>query len=304
MSVRHFIRDLDFDAAEQRARLVQAEALIAAPQDYAQSLAGRTLGMIFRKSSTRTRVSFEVGMHQLGGHAIFLADRDNQMGRGESLTDTAQVLSRYVDALLIRTFTHVEVQELARASRVPVINGLDDLWHPCQALADLLTIQRCRGSLAGQQLVYLGDGNNVAHSLLAAGALAGLHVRLICPPGHRPHASILEQAQAAAQSSGARLEVSQDPAAVADADVVYTDVWASMGDEDQAAARRQSFAAYQVDGRLMRLARPDAIFLHCLPAHRGEEVSGEVIDGAQSRVFDQAENRLHVQKALLLSLLT
>jgi ornithine carbamoyltransferase len=300
--VRHFVSDLDLSAAEQRTVLDKAREMKASPKRFAGRLQGKSLGMLFQKNSTRTRVSFEAGMQQLGGHAIFLHARDNQLGRGEPLADTAKVLSRYVDLLVIRTFAHADVQELADNSRVPVINGLDDLLHPCQALADLQTVGEHHSTLHGVQLVYVGDGNNMAHSLMQAGALAGMHVRIVCPKAYQPQPAIVQRAQAAAQA-GARIEVTSDLQGVDGADVVYTDVWASMGQEDEQNTRKGDFAAYQVNASLMARAAANAIFLHCLPAHRGEEVTAEVIDGPQSCVFNQAENRLHAQKALMMFLL-
>ncbi len=282
--------------------LERAAAMKARPKDYREALAGKILAMVFLKASTRTRASFEAGMLQLGGHAIELSPTSSQLGRGEPITDTGGVLSRYADAIMFRGFAHRDTQALARASRVPVINGLDDLLHPCQALADLLTLREHCGGVAGKQLVYVGDGNNVAHSLMLAGALAGTHVRVVAPKGFAPQADILAAARKAAQG-GARLEVTSDLAGVEGADAVYTDVWASMGQEKEAKRRLKAFARYRVDAKLMRRANAAAIFLHCLPAHRGEEVAAEVIDGPQSRIFDQAENRLHAQKALLAFLL-
>ncbi len=301
---RHFTIDFDITGAEQSAILDRACDMKARPDDYRSMLAGRVLAMIFQKSSTRTRVSFEAGMVQLGGSAIFLSARDIQMGRGEPISDTGQVLSRFCDAIMIRTFGHDEVLTLAKSSRVPVVNGLDDLVHPCQALADLMTMREAKGSVKGQQLVFVGDGNNVAHSLMLAGALAGTHVRVVCPKSYQPDASILEQARALAKKTGSRIEVTSDLGGVEGADAVYTDVWASMGQEEEAAKRKKDFAGFEVSPALMKRAKKDAIFLHCLPAHRGEEVAADVIDGPQSRVFDQAENRLHAQKALLTFLLT
>ncbi len=300
--LRHFVNDYDLSPQEQSQVIDRAVALKAEPDKYRTALSGRVLGMIFQKSSTRTRVSFEVGMVQLGGHGIFLSSRDIQLGRGEPISDTGKVLSRYLDALMIRTFSHQEVVDLAAASSIPVVNGLDDLLHPCQALADLLTLREAKGRLKGCQLVYVGDGNNVAHSLMLAGALAGVHVRVVCPMGYAPQPDVLAKAQEVAQD-GARIEVAHDLLAVEGADALYTDVWASMGQEGEAEARRAAFAGWQVDAALLARAKPEAIFLHCLPAHRGEEVAAEVIDGPQSRVFEQAENRLHAQKALLTFLL-
>jgi ornithine carbamoyltransferase len=263
-------------------------------------LEGRTLAMIFAKSSTRTRVSFEVGAYQLGGHALFLSSRDIQLGRGEPIRDTARVLSRYVDAIMIRTFDHAEVEELARFASVPVINGLTDLLHPCQIMADLATIRESLGDdLRGVRVAWVGDGNNMANSWLNAAFRLGFELRLAVPRGYEPDAAILERAR-----SAATIHVTHDPReAVEGADVVNTDVWASMGQEEEAAIRVRDFAGYCVDDALMSLASERAIFLHCLPAHRGEEVTDEVIEGARSRVFDQAENRLHVQKAIMAELI-
>jgi ornithine carbamoyltransferase len=258
-------------------------------------LAGRTLAMLFAKSSTRTRVSFEVGAYQLGGHALFLSSRDIQLGRGEPVRDTARVLSRYVDGIMIRTFDQAEVEELARFGSVPVINGLTDLQHPCQILADLLTVREALGGWDGKAMAWIGDGNNMAHSWLDAAGVLGFEVRLACPKGYQPDPAILERNRART-----RVLLTEDPAeAAAGAHVVNTDVWASMGQEAEQAVREKAFKGYIVDAALMRRAAPGAIFLHCLPAHRGEEVSDEVIEGPQSRVWDEAENRLHVQKALM-----
>lgn len=300
---RHFLTDLDVSSTAQAELLARARAMKADPDAYRALLPGKILGMIFQKRSTRTRVSFEAGMIQLGGQAIFLSANDIQIGRGEPIADTGAVLSRYVDIVMIRTFEHAEVRDLAAASDVPVINGLDDRLHPCQALADLMVIQEHKGSLAGLQLAYVGDGNNVSHSLMLAGARAGVHVRVVCPDGYAPADDMLAQAKEAARATGARIDVTHSLDGVADADAVYTDVWASMGQEGQAAARHAQFERYRVTPELMRRAKPDAIFLHCLPAHRGEEVAAAVIDGPQSVVFDQAENRLHTQKALVAHLL-
>ena len=275
------------------------------PEKFATALAGKTLGMIFQKSSTRTRVSFEVGMYQLGGSALFLSAGDIQLGRGETIEDTAKVLSRYVDAVMIRTFDHQDVRDLATFGTIPIINGLDDLVHPCQALADLFTLRERAGELAGRKIAYVGDGNNVAHSLLYAGAKAGVNVSIACPTGYAPNPDVFEAARSDAAETGAILEVVHEPAAaVRDADAVYTDVWASMGQEAEQAKRVADFAGYQVTEELMAAAKETAIFMHCLPAHRGEEVAAAVIDGPQSAVFDEAENRLHAQKAVLVKLLS
>jgi ornithine carbamoyltransferase len=256
--------------------------------------------MIFEKSSTRTRVSFEVGMYQLGGQALFLSAQDLQMGRGEPIADTARTLSRYVDGIMIRTYSQKTVEELARYATIPVINGLTDLHHPCQALADLFTIQEKRGRLHGLRFCYIGDGNNMAHSLIEACAKVGMHASLACPPGYEPDAGIMREAKQVAAATGAELMLSSDPRKAAkSADIVYTDVWASMGQEKEHTQRVKAFTGYQIDERLMASAAPDALFMHCLPAHRGEEIAASVIDGPQSVVFDQAENRLHTQKAVL-----
>jgi ornithine carbamoyltransferase len=259
-------------------------------------LAGRTLAMIFTKSSTRTRVSFEVGMLQLGGHALFLSSRDIQLGRGEPIRDTARVLSRYVDGIMIRTFDHADVEELARFATVPVVNGLTDLLHPCQIMADLLTMrENFAGDLRELKVAWIGDGNNMAHSWLNAAYRLGFELRLACPEGYRPDPAILQRAR-----GNANIILTDDPReAASGADVVNTDVWASMGQEEEAAIRAEAFSGYCVDDALMDLTSERAIFLHCLPAHRGEEVTDSVMEGARSRVFDQAENRLHVQKAIL-----
>jgi ornithine carbamoyltransferase len=263
-------------------------------------LRGRTLAMVFQKPSNRTRVSFEVGMYQLGGHALHLLPQEIQIGKRETPSDTGRVLARYIDAIMVRTFDHEEVEELAVAAEVPVINGLTDLHHPCQALADLLTVREEFGGLEGVGISYIGDGNNVAHSLAIGCALTGANLTIAHPEGHGPDPVVVELAG----SLGTAPALTADPReAVSGAQVVYTDVWASMGQEDEAGERKNRFAPYQVNEELMDLAGSDAIFLHCLPAHRGEEVTAGVIDGPRSRVFDQAENRLHAQKALLYLLL-
>ena len=265
-----------------------------------QPLANKSLGMIFEKSSTRTRVSFEVGMYQLGGQALFLSSDDLQLGRGEPVADTARVLSRYLDAIMIRTFGQDMVEELALHASIPVINGLTDLHHPCQALADLFTIQEKKGGLKGLKLAYIGDGNNVANSLLEACVKTGMHFSIACPRGYELTPSILAEAQAAARETGSCIETTTDPyQAVMRADVLYTDVWASMGQEAEHAKRVKAFQGYQIDGKLLKAASAEAIVMHCLPAHRGEEITADVIDGPQSVVFDEAENRLHTQKAVL-----
>ena len=264
-------------------------------------LRGRTLAMVFQKPSNRTRVSFEVGMYQLGGHALSLSPQEIQMGKRETPSDTGRVLARYIDAIMVRTFDHEELEELAAAADVPVINGLSDSHHPCQALADLLTIREEFGTLEGIRISYVGDGNNVAHSLALGCALTGAELTIAHPEGHGPDPGVMDLAE----TLGAAPTLTTDPReAVSGARVLYTDVWASMGQEDEAENRKKKFAPYQVNEELMNLAAEDAVFLHCLPAHRGEEVTAGVIDGPQSRVFDQAENRLHAQKALLYLLLS
>lgn len=264
-------------------------------------LAGKSLAMIFTKSSTRTRVSFEVGMQQLGGHALFLSSKDIQLGRGEPIGDTAKVLSRYVDGIMIRTFEQSDVVELARYGSIPVINGLTDRFHPCQVLADLMTLYEHKGALKGRKLAFIGDAaNNMGHSLLIGCSKLGVNVALGCPKGYRPESEIVEWAKANAQAMGSEVLITDDlEDAVSGADAVYTDVWTSMGMEEEQAQRFKDFAGVCVNEALMAKADPKAIFLHCLPAHRGEEVTSGVIDGPQSVVFDQAENRLHAQKAVM-----
>ncbi|WP_041284734.1 ornithine carbamoyltransferase [Desulfoscipio gibsoniae] len=263
-------------------------------------LQGQTLGMIFQKSSTRTRVSFEVGMYQLGGHALFLSSNDLQLGRGESIADSGRVLGRYLDGIMIRTFAQSDVEELAEYASVPVINGLTDLLHPCQILADLLTVQEHKGRLAGLKMAYVGDGNNICHSLLYGCAKTGLHISVASPEGYLPREEIVAAARQDALETGASVTITTRPEeAVSGADVLVTDVWASMGQESEQQARMKVFAPYQINDRLAALAAPDYIFLHCLPAHRGEEVAAEIIDGPHAVVFDEAENRLHAQKAVM-----
>jgi ornithine carbamoyltransferase len=268
-------------------------------------LSGKVLGMIFEKSSTRTRVSFEVGMLQLGGHAIFLSSKDIQLGRGESISDTAKVLSRYIDCMMIRTFSHDSVKELAEHATVPVINGLTDLHHPTQVMADLLTIQEHKGKLAGLKMCYLGDGNNnMAHSLMEGAAKVGMHISIASPPGYLPDGKITQKAIETGKVTGSKVVITHNPEeAIKDADIVVTDVWTSMGQEAETEKRLKDLAAYQVNSELCQHAKQDYIFLHCLPAHRGEEVTAEIIDGPHSVVFDEAENRLHAQKAILKLLL-
>ena len=300
MTVRHFLSLLDLSAEELRALIARAIELKRLHRDGKEHapLRGKVLGMIFEKSSTRTRVSFEVGMIQLGGQALFLSPRDTQLGRGEPIEDTARVLSRMVDGVMIRTYEHEKIERFAAHSRVPVINGLTDLEHPCQLLADLQTWFEHRGDITGRVVTYVGDGNNMCNSYINAARLLGFTLRAACPEGYDPDPELV-------RAAGDAVSVVRDPAeAVRNADLVVTDVWASMGQEDEQTARRQAFTDYVVDAALMKRANPEALFMHCLPAHREEEVSTEVLEGPQSVVWDEAENRLHAQKALLEFLLT
>lgn len=295
MTLRHFLTQFDVSAAEARALIARAielkrlqRARIAHP-----SLSGRILGMVFEKSSTRTRISFEVAMVQLGGHAIFLSPRDTQLGRGEPIEDTARVLSRMVDAIMVRTYEHEKIERLATYATVPVINGLTDQFHPCQLLADMQTFFEHRGDIRGKRVAWIGDGNNMCHSYIQTASLFDFELRIAAPAGYEPDSAILDAGRN-------HVELIADPmAAAAGADLVVTDVWASMGQEDEHARRAEAFAEYQVTCAVMAQAKPDALFMHCLPAHRGEEVSAEIIEGPQSVVWDEAENRLHSQKALL-----
>ena len=263
-------------------------------------LKGKTLGMIFQKSSTRTRVSFEVGMWQLGGSALFLSSNDLQIGRGEPVRDTARVMARYVDGIMIRTFSHAEVEELAHYADIPIINGLTDLLHPCQALADIFTVLEHKQNLEGLKMAYIGDGNNMANALMHVCAKVGMHISVATPAGYEPDKRMVAQAQADAVLSGSRIALTNDPLEAAEgADVLYTDVWASMGQEAEQMARRRVFADFQINNTSLAVADKNAIVMHCLPAHRGEEITNEVMEGPQSVVFDEAENRLHVQKAIM-----
>jgi ornithine carbamoyltransferase len=295
---RHFLAIPDFTRSELLDLLDLAAQMKRG--DYRERpLEGKTLGMIFAKSSTRTRVSFEVGAFQLGGHALFLSARDIQLGRGEPIRDTARVLSRYLDGIMIRTYDHADVEELARFASIPVINGLTDLLHPCQVLADLLTIRESLGGWEGKTVAWIGDGNNMANSWLNAAGVLGFELRLACPEGYQPNPEILER-----NRKLARITLTADPREAArGAHVLNTDVWASMGQEEEQEVRARAFQGYIVDEALMATADRSAIFLHCLPAHRGEEVSDGVIEGPKSQVWNQAENRLHVQKALLATLM-
>ncbi|MEE8135195.1 MAG: ornithine carbamoyltransferase [Gemmatimonadales bacterium] len=298
MTKKDFLEIGDLDVV-QLGRVLDVAAKLKAGEYTEHPLAGQTLAMIFTKSSTRTRVSFEAGMFQLGGHALFLSSRDIQLRRGEPIEDTARVLSGYVNGIMIRTFDHGDVQQLAEHASIPVINGLTDLLHPCQVLSDLLTVREHLGSWEGRVFAWIGDGNNMANSWLNAAALLGFELRLACPEGFEPDHAIFERA-----SATARVLITEDPdEAVEGAHVINTDVWASMGQEAEADARRLAFKGYTVDADLMAKTAADAIFLHCLPAHRGEEVTDEVIEGPQSRVFQQAENRLHAQKGLMVELM-
>jgi ornithine carbamoyltransferase len=268
-------------------------------------LVGKTLGLLFQKPSTRTRVSFEAGMNQLGGHALVLPMSDIQLSRGETVSDTARVLSRYLDGIVIRTYDHAIVEEWAAEATMPVINGLTDHSHPCQALSDLLTIREIKGRLKGINLAYVGDGNNVANSLIEAGVKMGMRVVIGCPSGYQPDQQVIDRARMEGQTPGAAIEVVENPlVAVKEADVVYTDVWISMGREREHARRLRTLTPYQLNRRLLQRAKPDAIVMHCLPAHRGEEITADVLDGPQSVIIDQAENRLHMQKAILSQLLS
>lgn len=301
---KDFLTIRDMTSAELAKTLALAADMKKRPKKYAASLKGKGLAMIFEKPSLRTRVTFDVGIHQLGGFSVPLMPSEISLGKRESVHDVALNLERMVHGIMIRTFGHDIVVEMARVANVPVINALTDFSHPCQALADFLTLKEAKGKLKGLKLTYVGDGNNVAHSLMFAGARLGVHVTLACPDGYHPNAAALADAQKDARATGARIEVVRDPMeGVAGADAVYTDVWASMGQEAEAEERKKIFKPYQVNAALMSRAKKGAIFLHCLPAHRGDEVTDEVIDGRASWVFPQAENRLHVQKAVMLQLM-
>lgn len=295
MPVRHFLTLSDLSQRELHAlmrRAIELKALQRNGERY-EPLKNKTLAMVFEKSSTRTRVSFEAGMIQLGGGAIFLAPQDSQLGRGEPVEDTARVLSRMVDVIVVRTFAHAKLEQFAAHSRVPVINALTDTYHPCQVLADIQTYIELRGDIQGKTVAWIGDGNNMCNTYIEAARLCGFYLRMAVPLGYDPERRLVKAAAGHAT-------LTRDPyEAARDADLVVTDVWASMGQEDERAGRARDFADYEVTPRLMEAAKPDALFMHCLPAHRGEEVSAEVIDGPQSVVWDEAENRLHVQKALL-----
>ena len=302
---RDFLSIDDLTPTELTGLLEASAAVKADRSSAATALAGLNIALIFEKPSTRTRVSFEVGIVQAGGHPVVLSASDLQLGRGETIEDTGKVLSRYVDAIVLRTFEQERLEVLAAAATVPVVNALSDFEHPCQTLADLLTVREHKGDLSGLTMAYLGDGNNVTHSLMLGCAKVGMNMKVATPPGYEPIPQIVDRASEIAAEHGATVVVTNDPEeGSAGVDVLYTDVWASMGQEDEAGERALVFPAYQLDGAALERANPGAIVLHCLPAHRDEEISAEVMDGPASVVFDQAENRLHTQKALLISLLS
>ncbi|NMA09800.1 MAG: ornithine carbamoyltransferase [Methanomicrobiales archaeon] len=299
---KDFLTLLDLDECELESIVADAVRLkrLKSAGTAHEYLRGKSLGMIFEKASTRTRDSFEVGMSDLGGHALFLNPQDMQLGRGEEVRDTARVLARYVDAVMIRAYSHATIEEFARYANVPVVNGLSDRLHPCQVLADIMTLSERFGDLHGLKLAWVGDGNNVCNSWILSSVLTGMEVAVASPPRYRPKDEIVDQARA----MGGKVTVVKDPyEAVRDADVLYTDIWVSMGDEQERAERLQALKGYTIDSRLLAQASPDALVMHCLPAHRGEEITDEVMEGPQSIVWDQAENRLHAQKALLVRLL-
>jgi ornithine carbamoyltransferase len=294
----------DLSPGELTSLLDLAAKVKAQPGDYAERMSGRAVAMIFEKPSTRTRVSFEIAVASAGGHPVPLFPSELQLGHGETIEDTGRVLSRYTDVIVLRTFEQERLEALASAAAVPVVNALSDFEHPCQCLADLLTILEVKGDLAGRTLAYLGDGNNVTHSLMLGGAKVGMHVRAGTPPGFEPIPQIVQRASDIAAETGGSVSVTHDPlAASRDADVLYTDAWASMGQEEEAEERALVFPAFALDREKLEVAKPDATVMHCLPAHRGQEITDEVIDGPSSVVWDQAENRMHTQKALLLWLL-
>ncbi len=300
MSTRHFIDASDYTTAEIKGLIDEGIAMKANPREYTSVLQGKALALLFEKPSLRTRVSFDVGIHQLGGFSIYLSPNDINLGKRESIPDVARNLDRMVQGVMVRTFSHQVILDMAEYSRVPIINGLTDFSHPCQAVADFMTMREYKGRVDGLKLAYVGDGNNLAHSLMHTGVRLGSEVRIVTPKGYEPDTSVVEWAQRESPATGAKVWITNDPAeGVKDADVVYTDVWASMGQESEAEERRKIFIPFQVNSDLMAHAADDAIFMHCLPAHRGEEVTDEVIDSRQSVVFDQAENRLHSQKAVM-----
>ena len=299
--MKHLLKLMDLSAVEITDILNLADQLKYEKKNHIENkrLSGKTLGMIFQKSSTRTRVSFEVGRYELGGSALFLSGNDLQIGRGEPIEDTARVLSRYLDGIMIRTFAQADVEALAKYGSIPIINGLTDYAHPCQVLADLMTIREHKGSFKGLKLCFVGDGNNMANSLIVGGIKVGMKVSIACPDAYRPDAEIVDWAQ----KNGAFEMTSSVADAVKGADVLYTDVWASMGQEGEAALRRQAFAGYQINAETLAAAAPNAMVLHCLPAHRGEEITAEAFEQHADEIFDEAENRLHAQKAVLCKLL-
>ncbi|HNV03754.1 MAG TPA: ornithine carbamoyltransferase [Vicinamibacterales bacterium] len=304
MRVPDFLTIRDFTTAELQHLLDLARDIKAHPSDFGDSLKGKALALIFEKPSLRTRVSFDAGIHQLGGFSIYLSPAEINLGKRESVYDVAKNLERMVQGIMIRTFAHEIVEKMAEWASIPVINGLTDSSHPCQAMADFLTILEHKGRLAGLKLAYVGDSNNVSNSLMFAAARFGTHIAIASPEGYQPAPALLEWTRAEGAKTGSVCTVTADPAEAVDgADVVYTDTWASMGQEAEADARKAVFRPYQVNARLFARARPDALFMHCLPAHRGDEVTDEVIDSPNSVVFDEAENRLHVQKAILLELM-
>jgi ornithine carbamoyltransferase len=299
-----FLSIKDFTPQQIRRSLELARRMKAIPEAYATALKGKTLAMIFEKPSLRTRVSFDVGIHQLGGFALCLTPAEINLGKRESVYDVAKNLERMVQAIMIRTYAHEIVEQMAEYASIPIINGLTDYSHPCQAMADYLTIEEVKGKTAGLKIAFIGDGNNVAHSLMFAGAQLGAHVWVATPAGYEPEANAITWARERAQQTGGTCTVTNDPiAAATSADVIYTDVWASMGQEAEAESRKKLFLPFQVNAALFAKAKPDCIFLHCLPAHRGDEVTNDVIDSSRSFVFQEAENRLHVQKAIMLELM-
>ena len=304
MSLNHLISVHDLTAEEFQGLFRLAADVKADPKKYSKVLEGKALGMIFEKSSTRTRVSFEVGMFELGGHALFLSPRDIQLGRGETIEDTSIVLSRYLSGIMARTYSHQTVVDMATYGTIPIINGLTDDLHPCQVLADFFTLSEVFGDLKGRKMAYVGDGNNMARSLAFAAPKVGMDIVLAAPEGYQVSGPYLEAAMEDAEDAGTTIELTDDPRAAAEgAHCIYTDVWASMGQEEEQAKRLRDFAGFVVDASLMANADPEAVFLHCLPCHRGEEVSAEVADGPQSHIYDEAENRLHAQKAVMLWLM-
>jgi len=304
MKKQDFISIQDWSTDELNNVLAIARAVKVDPSKYAKRLDGKALAMIFEKPSLRTRVSFDVGIHQLGGYSLYLTQADISLGKREAVRDVAKNLERLVQGIMIRTFSHETLKEMAEEASIPVINGLTDFSHPCQAMADFLTILEIKGTLRGVKVAYIGDGNNVAHSLIEGAVRFGAHLSIASPEGYDPDPVVVRWAEENAAATGSKIELLRDPIAAAkDADVLYTDVWTSMGLESEAAQRRQDFHFYQVNDAVVRHARPDYVFMHCLPAHRGEEVSDSVIDSEHSIVFQQAENRLHAQKAILLALM-